>query len=402
MASYFFITGQNKPLCRAEIYSFFEQKGISPVYSDQAGPAIIFDLPEHDQIFPLIDKLGGTIKIGKIIQSTSLSQLKSKLTDKNSLSQLLHLPETPERVRFGLSSYSDGSDLTLRELTRLGLSIKTALKILGYSARWVSSKINPLSSVIVTKNDLIKRGGEIVLFIKNKKVSIGRTLEVQDFEKYSQRDYGRPHRDMKQGLLPPKVAQIMINLAQASSGAVLLDPFCGAGTVLQEAWLMGYSNLVGIDNNPQAIISTEKNLQWLKACYQLPEIKTTLKTNDVRTISNLLSRDSVDAIVTEPYLGPVNIPSNHNQLEEIKDDVTDLLREAFSNFQLILKKQGRVVIIIPGWKLGNEFFRIDLSSVAIESHFKIKTYPGWIGNLPFVYHRADQKVIREIYVLQKK
>jgi hypothetical protein len=39
-------------------------------------------------------------------------------------------------------------------------------------------------------------------------------MALQDFESYSKRDYGRPARDPRTGSLPPKLAQILINLAE--------------------------------------------------------------------------------------------------------------------------------------------------------------------------------------------
>src|SRR5581483_12120222 len=78
---------------------------------------------------------------------------------------------------------------------------------------------------------------------------IARTTEVQDIDSYTLRDRGRPKRDARVGMMPPKLAQIIINLAVGElpeearqsvceippdqpiptkhfAGITILDPFC--------------------------------------------------------------------------------------------------------------------------------------------------------------------------------
>jgi 2-polyprenyl-3-methyl-5-hydroxy-6-metoxy-1,4-benzoquinol methylase len=100
---------------------------------------------------------------------------------------------------------------------------------------------------------------------------------VQDIEAYGARDQARPARDARVGMLPPKLAQTIINLAagrpetrmdkhwDSADGLgrfMVLDPFCGTGVILQEALLMGYS-VYGSDIEPRMAEYTKKNLQWL-------------------------------------------------------------------------------------------------------------------------------------------
>src|SRR5690606_22324116 len=98
----------------------------------------------------------------------------------------------------------------------------------GASIRLVLPEFNSLAlaSVAVTKNLLLEKGAEICVLAASDKVYVGKTLQVQDFEDYGRRDYQRPVRDEEQGMIPPKVAQSMINLVNAPAGATLLDPFC--------------------------------------------------------------------------------------------------------------------------------------------------------------------------------
>lgn len=51
-------------------------------------------------------------------------------------------------------------------------------------------------------------------------------------------------RSMVVGMMPPKIAQIMINLATKGERSIAIwDPFCGLGTTLIEAFHSGFTDL---------------------------------------------------------------------------------------------------------------------------------------------------------------
>ncbi len=49
----------------------------------------------------------------------------------------------------------------------------------------------------------------------------------------------------------------------------ILDPFCGSGTILQEAMLLGFKNIYGSDKDKRAIANSKENINWLKKEYKL-------------------------------------------------------------------------------------------------------------------------------------
>jgi len=65
--------------------------------------------------------------------------------------------------------------------------------------------------------------------------TVAQTVWIQDIESYTERDIDRD-RSMTVGMMPPKIAQIMISLGtQGKKDTVIWDPFCGLGTTLIEA-----------------------------------------------------------------------------------------------------------------------------------------------------------------------
>lgn len=56
---------------------------------------------------------------------------------------------------------------------------------------------------------------------------MAKTVWIQDIESYSDRDMNRD-RSMTVGMMPPKLAQIMVNLGtKGSYNDMVWDPFCG-------------------------------------------------------------------------------------------------------------------------------------------------------------------------------
>jgi len=326
---YFFILGTNPTLSVAEILSHTnlrsriitnlplitqiknELKANIESLSDEV---LVVKSKEIRHIESLLDGLGGTIKIGKIY--TNITRMNTNINPNEIIDIILDLRNKypNKKIYFGFSLYRLSLDVTPKnlknltwEIKKLGMEVKRKLKKFGFASRWVTSKDLALSSVVVKKNKLLTNGAEIVILVGKDKICLAKTLAVQEFEEYSLRDYGRPSRDILSGIMPPKLAKIMINLAQISLDKIILDPFCGSGTILQEALLMGYKNIVGSDSNKKAIEGAQKNLEWLINRYKVEGMRYKVFRTDVRRISKKIGSNSVDAIVTEPYLGPLKL-----------------------------------------------------------------------------------------------
>ena len=192
---------------------------------------------------------------------------------------LLQRPPANSRPQNGKDNFGqfERTNNIFSEPKRIGMMIKKGLTETGASVRLVLPEFNSLAlaSVVVTKNLLLQKGAEICILAGKDGVYTAKTIAVQDFEDSGRRDYQRPARDEKQGMIPPKVAQIMLNLSGAKTGESILDPFCGIGTIIQEGILLGYK-MLGSDINKKAIKGSEQNLEWFRNRYKISPNSTRL------------------------------------------------------------------------------------------------------------------------------
>ena len=373
---FFFILGNHPELSKAEIQSKFNQLKIKTEIIAESDEFLILKFnQEIDHAF-LIKQLAGTIKIGKII-----SEIKQATAE----NLIKFIPEK-EKMVFGISPY--GLNLNI---DKLGLTIKKTLKQNGHRARFVTSKESPLSSVIVQK-ELLNKGIELVIIKTNDKIFIGETLCVQPFELFSHIDFGRPNRDSFSGMLPLKLAQLMINLSGLNLTGTLLDPFCGSGTILQQALFIGYKNIIGTDASKKAISDSEQNLIWFQNQFGI-NVTVPLHQLSAANISSIIKSSSIDAIVTEPWLGPALKGSERPaEIQSIIRQVEDLYSSSLNSLEKVLKPTGVMVIVVPEFFIRGTSYKTEIEGY-FEKHFEQTGH--------WVYARDDQMVVRHIYRLRK-
>ena len=396
---YFFILGRTPTLSIAELSSVFNlNKNEKFTGCLTSSNVFIVETDEKIDAKKIINRLGGIIKVGILNKETknlNIENIKNEITDS------IKTDDIQGKFKFGISYYGKRKF----NIKPLAMETKKYLKEKGISCRWVTCKGNAqtLSSVIVKQNRLVDGGAEIVLIEDNNKILIGQTITVQPFKELSFRDYGRPARDDRSGMIPPKLAQIMINLSQAKQDEIILDPFCGSGTILTEAMLIGYDNLVGADISEKAISDTEKNVQWIIDNYQLRITNYELFNKNAAGLSKFIKGKSVDAVVTEPYLGPqrgkIDVKKTVQELEQ-------LYSKSLIEFKKILKPDGRIVMIFPVFTNNN--FQNRLINPNLNGFKIINPIPKNLRNnkiikltdrKTIIYGRPGQKVWREIVIL---
>ncbi len=443
---YAFILGRVYTLSVAELVAVLEKTdaalnltGEAVKILEASEEVLIVETGHPLNIDKLQKKLGGVIKILEVVDVIKKRDADSinfalKHYFKPSVLKKQFFKDYKGKVQFGVSIYVLDIALLKRpefnpreknqvfnsifsEPKRVGMMIKKGLTDSGASVRLVLPEFNSLSlaSVVVTKNLLLQKGAEICILAAQDKIFTAKTLCVQDFEDYGRRDYQRPVRDEKQGMIPPKVAQVMLNLSGCKTGDTILDPFCGIGTIVQEGLLLGFK-MMGSDINKTAIKGSEQNLEWFRNRYHIPAGKYGVETCDATKVSDLISKSGgrISAIVTEGTLGPIY--GKYPKPEEIKRNFTDLetlYKASFIEFSKFLPSKGRIIMCIPAYRGGRDNYEmfpsldfaralgynlVDIISPALAKKMK---FLKLTARKTAIYDRKDQVVAREIVIFQK-
>lgn len=410
---YAFITGRIPELSILEIKAVLSSQHIAPTSLSYTQSTLIATTEKPLDCTALIACLGGTIKIAEILDE-------SLTGEKDSDAEVLHtiierFTDDPSlRVTFGFSVYSlrPPARLRFKEFERLGLSVKKSLRGSAHSIRFIMPKENDttLSSVTVEKQGLLKKNGvELLLLLDGSRMQIAKTLAVQPFEEFSFRDWNRPAKSMDVGMLPPKVARMMVNLSEITphSQSTLLDPFCGLGTILQEALLSGHSHIFGSDISKKNIDATIKNLSWIAQEKNLSLTHVRTHVQDARSLTRSHKADSLAAIVTEPYLGPIVTKSGIKNLNSIIKELSALYLAFFREADVLLKKNGTLVIVFPVWLRGREkIFLPILQKLTVGTLSRVNLDVPDFGNrtdhASILISREGQHVARELCIFKKK
>jgi tRNA G10 N-methylase Trm11 len=364
MPTELFISGKNWRLSLAELAAYLkarETKFRAQFFSKEFFVLSIEDGFEASAI----DGLGGTIKIGEERTKFSTQIVKEAFFDKNkqaqsqiaeflSSSRLVdEMDKSAEKLFFGVSVYC--AENSLRSLSGIiqrfvGSTVKDELadggkksKFMGFSK---DRRFAQLSHVEVLKKNLVETKSEVLVCIGREETWVARTVAVHNPFEFQKRDVYKPVQ-RKIFAMPPRLARIMVNLSACTPRKVLLDPFCGVGTVLQEA-LLAKANVVGVDVNPWCVKAANENLEWMKREYSLQDAEFRVVQGDVGRLAEKVGQETVDCIVTEPDLGPAlrQVPTGP-YAQKIMQKLEPLFFGLVDQAYRVLKKNGLLVLVTP-------------------------------------------------------
>jgi tRNA G10 N-methylase Trm11 len=296
----------------------------------------------------LIERIGGAFKISKVLGNEISDAI-----------QNFSLPFVP-KFNWTVSGYSCPIDLLTQSRTELHELLKS--KGLGKSKfiepqiiiknedsgklKVAEIKSKELSQKIFQQNHG-NQGFEFVVHGGYKgKPLFAQTIKTSNFQGYEERDFERPHQDPTK-TISPRLARILVNMVSTSDHLTILDPFCGLGTILQEAMLCGYS-VIGVDRQDSNIKKSRENLDWIRSKYDTGPVGKSLFAFDARRISKA-RMPQVDSIATEPILLPI-FKSNPGPSEARSriDQVAKTYIRCLNEFKLVLgDRNGRIAITTP-------------------------------------------------------
>ncbi|MFC1640753.1 TRM11 family SAM-dependent methyltransferase [Patescibacteria group bacterium] len=392
MLKTFFQLGQNQALSLAEVIQVIPDKvefDTNMAFSENASNSLKTDL------------FGGIIRIGSIIkEDVTISSIPEDISSYAKTSDTKYI--------FGLSVLNNSKLVSSQELVKVGISAKKLLRKDGARVRYVNTERDKieLSAGSVIKNKLFSKGNEFVVVARGGQLHLGITTSIQDVDDYARRDEERPCRDPKLGMLPVKIARIMINLSGADQEQKLLDPFCGLGTILQEGLSKGLK-VYGSDIQEAVIRKAEKNLKWFAESFDPPSSSYYLKKANAIEV-NSAWKNGIDTIVTEGFLGrsfrisptDAEVSKEFTRLEKI---YIPFLKSARLG---LMKPNARIVIAWPYYPKNNENQYApwldtvrDLGYNQLDILESYRNIPGYnMSRKSFLYARKKAFVGREITV----
>jgi len=389
-----FILGREFRLSLAEIRNLFRE-GVFEQVNEQL--AMVSDI-EEKKIRDLFPHMGGIIKVVKILEDVR------DVTDFMTASKhYLEQVDRTNKVPFAIAGYGEKIDMF-----KEGLRIKKFLKSCeDKSFRLVNKDPKNINSAVYKKERLGESETECNYISIAWHRYFGVTIAYQDVDAYAERDMEKT-RDMGVGMLPPKLAQIMLNLSD-SNGSVY-DPFCGLGTILIESANMGYSEIFGSDISREMVNVTKKSIADFVMKKDL-KLGSLIFEADASKIATRLP-DAIDirttAIVTEWYLGDV-LNARTVSDEKIREQWRKLARiyDGFFRDLRTIGFRGDIIISFPFWELrGKNIFFEDITLII--DRYRFTPQPLLDDSIPFrptpsgslLYKRPGQTVGREIYKLR--
>jgi len=429
MQSQVFISGKNWMLSLAELTAYLETHNIK--FEVQYFNREFFVIEVEKPLGPSeMEDLGGTIKIGdpKITLPTDLIKeafiIKNKQAQKQVTATIAEssIPKNmqPDKVFFGVSLYfTDNAyaPMGMRMQRAIGSAIKDELKVLGKKADFmgfgVDRKQAQLTHVEVIKKNFVENQAEVLFCIGKTQTWVATTVAVHNPFEFQKRDIQKPNQRVIFAM-PPRLARIMVNLSACNKGKVLLDPFCGVGTILQEA-LLEKAAVIGIDKNSWCVEAAEENLEWLIQTYELHDTDFRVLQGEVEQLAEKIGLEMVDSIVSEPDLGPAlrEVPTGP-YAEKIMEKLEPLFSSYIEESYRTLKTGGRLILVTPYIKTrSNEAVTMPINEEIERVGFK-RVYAFNFGmfnrdlDVGKLVHAASlvemderHKIGRKIHILQK-
>lgn len=406
------ILGRQAELGLAELESLYG----SAVVTAAGSQAAIVDV---DPCLLAFDRLGGSVKFCKLLttlDTTSWAEIEKFLIQVGP-GQSQTMPEG--KMLLGLSLYDFKE--TVARIGATGLSLKKAIRKTGRPVRLVPNKEHELNSASVIHNKLTSPNGWELVFVKDgAQTHVAQTVKVQDIDAYAKRDRERPMRDTRVGMLPPKLAQIIINLAVGQLpeeklqnicdipagqpvpfnllNKTILDPFCGTGVLLQEASLMGY-HVQGTDLEPRMIKYSQGNLDWLHDLYNMPDLQSVLEQGDA---TNHTWAVQPDFVACETYLGrPFTAKPSPEVLNQTISECNLIIKKFLQNLHGQLAPGARLCLAVPAWQVRlGEHKSLPLVDQINDLGYNQVSFEH--VQEPLIYSRKDQIVARQLLVITRK
>jgi len=347
--------GSNRNLSKAELSQVLDSLKVEQVKYQDWTDYLLMNLGKNVQkkLVKKLEQTGSIIKFGNFVFKVGVSE-KKELND--NLAKIIdeiyvkYLPKRQRQLKLSLNIQTN-DDTQKAELSE---GIRKIIRTISQEKRFpvkvlpTKKEAYELTPFDYNKENLPSRGVELHLFVIKSKIYFGSTRWVTNPFKDIKQDEERPVRFFTHGT-SIKLSRTLVTLANIPYDGLMLDPFCGTGTILIEGLKQGLK-VIGIDKDQKCVRSSKTNLHHFSEKYPSREemkSKWRVQIYDSRKLTDAIQK-KVDGVVTEPFLGPFfkHLP----QIEEaqmIMKNLERLYTRVLAECKILLKTGARIVFIMP-------------------------------------------------------
>jgi len=388
---YLFLLGRNFDLSRAELSQHAiileEDRDQGLVFAESLNYQNPRDLPkEPNQLF--LDRLGGTIRFAEVLaEDLDLPSLAQKCWS---------IMEGSRKRKVGFTVFSEKPKPILAQLIK---ETKAYGMSMDFNWRVENHQGKNLNSGQIFERRFLQKGIEFVCYQRaDQSWVLAQTVANQNLRNYDLRDRKKPWRDPKMGMLPPRLAQILVNLALGtlSKSVQVIDPFCGSGTIPAEAAILGLKTQ-GSDLNPYFVEGSQANFEFLSQKFRFDLDQGSFRASDVRDLDwgNLSG-----VVATEGWLGEnFEKRPSRNTIEKNAKTVAALWKEIF--MKLKDSPIEGLAFCTPAWNFHGQKISISADVLKYAQENGFQSQKVFDGRDSFIYEREGAFVGREINVVKK-
>lgn len=313
---------------------------------------VIFDT----KYIELLPQLGGIIKAGIVVKEKQLQEL---LTDVKII---------------GIQNEANGKHL------------KNTIGIRRYK----------LVDIFHTDKEIKNKWKEIINLENG---LYGIVEQYQNIELYEAVDFGKPGRSMEMGMMPAKLAHIMINIWLSYvihqskldiENLCIYDPFVWSWTTGMLANYLGYDFLWSDIHTSYA----EQNTPWRKTTkFYTPDKEFTIFKHDIKdTLENQFKNKDI-LIVTEWRLWPIVTKTTSPQdVQRFQEQVLQLYKSFLDRIQSLW--WACAVFTIPHYLNQTNFLEQKITDYGTQLGLNIEA-------IPELYSREWQQIARKIMIIHQ-
>ena len=324
---FFLLSGENETLPAAELKAILEAEGYSYIITEKLDQLVRLEA-DSSSVTAVHRRSAYTMTSALELftcqaQDNAINQAADATNFKNAINEGESFAIRIKRVK----EYSEKSD-TINLERKLGKHI--------------------LQNTTKTKVNLKKPDKTFLGVLTSNKLIFGIKLTEITPKTFSER---RPRKKpfFHPSAMPSKLARCMVNLARAKAGELVLDPFCGTGSVMVEAAFVG-CRVLGFDVQRRMTEGTRRNLKYFGV---EPE-------GLVITDSRKLPLTRIDRVVTDPPYG--------KSATTMKSTTKQIVEGVLSSARALLC-EGQLICIASPKTLNIASLGVKLEYRHVESHF---------------------------------